>query len=391
MKHISKAESIDVFEDFSNSSFSSIKFSHQGSVYRFSPSPSGLLLINGFNLALFITPHLIYYFGHFSTNNEFNSIAYIACILLCALLIRLLVLFVPSLEIIIDSITKEIQLTPKDFVGKYIKKTIQIKIDNIAEINEQRFKTKRGEDVYLTLHTKDKLSFRLFALSNWDNVTKLKTAFTVLLFDKEGSYDDSQEPSVKVDTMFEKLLQEKESETSFLPMYVLIGLLLLLVAGLVLYFGFGKMRSYCAQVDSLWLLILKSWSIVLLVCAAPIYFAATTDYQKKRKATRKVIIVFGIMAMLGAYLGCNGLVSYLNIKMDTSTPISKQATVVDSYYTMGSKNKRSYYTLVVQIDSIPDKISIEHRNPDFHNNLKSTVPVSLYKGHFNKRWLEVDL
>lgn len=390
MKHISKTESIEAFDNFSKSGFSSIKFSQQGSAYKFTPSLSGLLLINGFNVALFITPHLIYYFGHFSINTVYNNIAYIACILVCALLIRLLVVFVPSYEIVIDCILKEVKITPKDFVGKIIKKTKQIKIDDIVEVNEVRIKSKTGEDVYITLLTKDKLSIRLFALSNWDNVSKLKAAFTVLLFGKDVSYDDSQEPSVKVDTMLEKLKQEKEGETSYLPMWVLIGLLVLLVAGLVLYFGFGKLSSYTAQVDSLWLLILQSWGITMLVCAVPIYFAATTDYQKKRKATRKIIIVFGIMAMLGAFMCCNGLISYLNIKMDTSQPTIKQATVVDSYYAMRSRNSRGYYTIVLKIDSIPHNISVEHHDPNLHSNLKSTLPVSIYKGYFNKSWLMID-
>ena len=70
-------------------------------------------------------------------------------------------------------------------INKIIKKKVNIKISEIKDINEVHISTKQGGETHLWLVTQDGSKHRLFNLSNYDNVTKLKAALSTLLFNKE--------------------------------------------------------------------------------------------------------------------------------------------------------------------------------------------------------------
>lgn len=394
MKILSKAESIQLFEEYSKSNLSSISFSQNNTVFKFHPSKIGVLFMNILHLVLFFTPHYFYLFKHYSLNELTNNIVYVVVATSCIVFIIILSRLVPAYEIIINSTLKQIQLAPKDFFGKYLNKIVTLKIDDIVEIKEKRVKKKTGEDVFFILETKSGIFYTLFSITKWDNPTKTKAALNVLIYDKEFPYDDSKEPAAIVDNELQKLkdniAKEGEGETSYLPMIVLISLLLVLIIGFILYFGLGKINSFHTQIDSLWLIKFKVWAIATAIFFIPIIFAANTKYQRKWNRTKKTIIVFGIMAMLGVFFCCYGLISYLNIKLDDSKPELKQAKLIDYYHTSGSKNSSGYFTIVLEIDSISDRISVDHRSSDFQMNLKSIIPVAIHKGYYNKRWLKVE-
>lgn len=182
----------------------------------------------------------------------------------------------------------------------------------------------------------------------------------------------------------------QDSETSYLPLILLLFTLLVIVVGFIIYLSLGKISSFCAQVDSLRPIVLKYTTICLAIYAIPLIFASRTPYQVRRKATVKIIVVYGLMAVLGFYLLCAGIISYLNVKLDKSLPAHRQATVEDAYYSSGSKNKSGYYVIVIQIDGSEDKLLVRHHDALVQRNLGKNVAISVFEGYFNKRWLRIE-
>lgn len=390
MKEISVKEAITEFEEFSKSMLTSIKFAVNDTQFKFKPSSVAINFLKVYYLVALCLPHIIYFRGSFTANPAWNTVLYIVFISGGILTSLLFAVFFPLNEIVIDKLTKEIILIPKDAIGRYLQKRKYFKIEEISEISHLEIKTKSKTEVYLTLVLKKGKTERLFAMSNWENVTKIKAAFSALVFNKNIPYDDSHEASVQFDEKIEKLKNEKDGETSNLPFIVLLIALFSLIVGFFVYLALGKMNNYCAQVDSLQPVILKYWAICMAVFAVPLIFASRTPYQIRRKASSKTIIVLGSMAMLGFYLLCFGLIYFLNVKLDKSTPVQNEATVVDAYYSSGSKSSSGKYSTVIQLEGSTDKIEITHRDIHLHQNLTQKVKISVFEGYFKKKWLRIE-
>lgn len=390
MKEISTKEAIIEFEEFSKSMFTSIKFAVNDTQFKFKPSSAAIYLLTVFYIVALSLPHIIYFRGSFTESATVNTFLYILFASGGIITSLLIALFLPLHEIVIDKLTKEVILIPKDSIGRYLQKKKYFKIEEISEINHLEIKTKSKTEVYLTLVPKKGKTERLFAMSNWENVTKIKAAFSALVFNKNIPYDDSQEPSVQFDKKIEHLKNEKDGETSYLPFIVLLIALFSLIVGFFVYLALGKMNNYCAQVDSLQPVILKYWAICMAVFAVPLIFASRTPYQVRRKASSKTIIVLGSMAMLGFYLLCFGLIYFLNVKLDKSTPVQNEATIVDAYYSSGSKSSSGKYSIVIQLEGSTNKIEITHRDIHLHQNLTQKVKVAVFEGYFKKKWLQIE-
>lgn len=390
MGQISKQEASLVWEEFSKSSLSSVTFINQGTIAKFSPSSLTRYFLLVFYLFLLSIPHIVYFQWSFTTNSLGNTTLYFIFVGLGIGITLLLAISLPINEIIIDPIKGELEFVPNDFIGRYLKKRKQVKLSEINTIEDIRYSTKSSSEIYLTLVLKDSTSHRLFPINNWDNVTKLKAAFTALVFNTTITYDDSMEPSVILDNALEKLKNEKEGETSYLPFILLLFTLFVLVVGAIVYFTAGRIANYSAQVDSLFLVVTKYCGICLAVYSIPLFFASRTAYQIKKKATKKTVVVFGIMAATGFYLLCNGLVVFFNKKLDKSVPINCSAKVLDNYYTSGSKNSAGHYTLVIQLNGTPNKISVKHTDAELNNNENDSINVSVFNGYFGKRWLKIE-
>lgn len=183
---------------------------------------------------------------------------------------------------------------------------------------------------------------------------------------------------------------EKNGETSYLPLVLLLFTLFVLVAGFIVYLSLGKPADFCAPVDSLNPLIIKCCLICMTVYAVPLFFASRTPYQVRRKASMKIIVIYGIMAITGFYFLCAGTIRFCNMKMDASVPQQGTATVVDSYYHTGSRNSPGYYVIVLLLEGSTEQVSVRHNNIGVHRDLGKKVNISVCEGYFNKRWLRVD-
>ncbi|MGB3948161.1 MAG: hypothetical protein WBM13_09255, partial [Bacteroidia bacterium] len=390
MKEISVKESITEFELFSKSTFSSIRFVWDSSQFKFLPSPIAINFLRVFYIVALFLPHFIYFIGSFTADDFWNLRIYIILIIVGISLSLLFALFLPIYQIVIDKLTKEVILTPKDAIGRYLQKKKYFKIEDIAEIDHIEIKSKSKTEVYLTLVPKKGKAERLFALSNWDNVTKIKAAFSALVFNKDIPYDDSNEPSVQFDEKIEQLKNEKDGETSYLPFITFLIALFALIVGFFIYFSLGKVANYCGQIESLQPVIFKYWGVCMGLFFIPLFFASQTSYQKRKKSSKKTFLVLGSIAMLGFYLLCFGFIYFFNVKLDKSSPIHGEATVLDAYYSYGSKSSSGKYVIIVQLEGSTDKIEIKHRDIELHKNLSQKIGVSIFQGYFNKKWLKIE-
>lgn len=390
MKEISVKDAIATFEEFSKSMLTSIKFAVNDTQFKFIPSSVAITFLKVYYLVALSLPHIIYFTGSFTEHTIGNTFLYIVFTSVGIITSLLFALFFPLNEIVIDKLTKEIILIPKDAIGRYLQKKKYFKIEEISEISHLEIKSKSKTEVYLTIVPKQGKTERLFVMSNWENVTKIKAAFSALVFNKNIPYDDSNEASVQFDEKIEQLKNEKDGENSNLPFIVLLIALFSLIVGFFVYLTLGKMNNYCAPVDSLQPVILKYWAICMAVFAVPLFFASRTPYQIRRKANSKTIIVLGSIAMLGFYLLCFGLIYFLNVKLDKSTPLQTEATVVDAYYSSGSKSSSGKYVLTIQLEGATDKIEIKHRDIQLHQNLGAKIKVAVFEGYFKKKWLRIE-
>ena len=391
MKNMTRQEAIVEFEEFSKDGFNSFKFYTEGSIYRFPPSRYALLLLNGIYLISFIGPHLIYLFGHFSKNEEWNNGLYGAFILLSFLLIWLFSAMVPASEIIINQASKEVEITSKDFINKIIKKKVNIKISEIKDINEVDISTKQGGETHLWLVTQDGSKHRLFNLSNYDNVTKLKAALSTLLFNKEIAYDDSKEPSLQIDKRLKKLLEDKDGETSKFPSVVLLGLIIIMFFGLFGLLSLSSFNRYLyAQIDSLALISLQYSAIAFAICLIPIYFAANTAKQKKKKTNKESMKYFIGMAIFGIAFGTPSLIKYLNYELDASKGVNTTVDVIRGYEGSTRKKYRFCSIIVLKVEGYSGEVEVRHPDPNLYNNLPRKLEVKIHEGYFKKRWLSLD-
>jgi hypothetical protein len=388
---MTRQEAIVEFEEFSKGGFNTFKFYAEGSIYRFPPSRSALFFLNGFYLISFIVPHLIYLFGYFSKNEEWNNGLYGAVILLSFLLIWLLSAMAAALEIIIDQVSKEVEITSKDLINKIIKKKVNIKISEIKDINEVHISTKQGGETHLWLVTQDGSKHRLFTLSNYDNVTKFKAALSTLLFNKEIAYDDSKEPSVQIDKRLKKLLYDKDGETSYFGLVVTIGLIIIMFFGLFGFLSLCSLERYSyAQIDSLALISLQCSAIAFAICLIPIYFAANTAYQKKKKTNKKTMKYFIGMAIIGISFGTPSLIKYFNYKLDASKGINTTVDVIRGYEGSTRKKYRYCSIIVLKVEGYSAEVEVRHPEPNLYKNLPPKLEVKIHEGYFKKRWLSLD-
>ena len=385
---MTRQEAIVEFEEFSKGGFNTFKFYAEGSIYRFPPSRSAIFFLNGFYLISFIVPHLIYLFGHFSKNEIWNNGLYGAVILLSFLLIWLLSAMAPALEIIIDQASKEVEITSKDFISKIIKKKVNIKISEIKDINEVDISTKQGGETHLWLVTQDGSKHRLFTLSNYDNVTKFKAALSTLLFNKEIAYDDSKEPSVQIDKRLKKLLYDKDGETPYFTTVVFLVLLIIMMFGVLSMSSFN--RYLIAQIDSLALISLQCSAIAFAICLIPIYFAANTAYQKKKKTNKKTMKYFIGMAIIGISFGTPSLIKYFNYKLDASKGINTTVDVIRGYEGSTRKKYRYCSIIVLKVEGYSAEVEVRHPEPNLYKNLPPKLEVKIHEGYFKKRWLSLD-
>jgi hypothetical protein len=390
VSEISKKEAVLLFEELSRNGLSSVTFTAEGTTLKFMPAASGRNMLKVFYLVALLLPHVVYFVWGFSENSLWNSVLYGVFVLLGILISLIFAVFLPLEEIVIDPVKGEIELIPKDAIGKYLKKTKYIRIADVSGIDRLDFKTKSGRETYIRLHTKKGSVHRLFALNSWENVTKIKAAFSALVFNKSVLYDDSSEPSVRIDKTLQKLKNEKDGETSYLPLVMLLLALLLLVVGFIIYLSLGKPTDFCAPIDGLTPVILKYSVVCFGFYAIPLFFASRTPYQRRRKASLKTFVVLGAMAVGGIYMLCSGIIRFCNVKLDASQPVIATAAVIDSYYHTGSRNSSGYYVIVVQPEGSTQQVSVKHNNIVVHRDLGKQVNVSVYEGYFKKRWLRVD-
>lgn len=392
MKNMTRQEAIVEFEEFSKGGFNTFKFYAEGSIYRFPPSKSALFFLNGFYLISFIVPHLIYLFGHFSKNEEWNNGLYGAVILLSFLLIWLLSAMAPALEIIIDQASKEVEITSKDFISKIIKKKVNIKISEIKDINEVVISTKQGGETHLWLVTQDGSKHRLFILTNYDNITKLKAALSTLLFNKEIAYADSKEPAVQIETIVKEHLEDKVSEsTSYFGLVVTIGLIIIMFFGLFGFLSLCSLERYSyAQIDSLALISLQYSAIAFAICLIPIYFAANTAKQKKKKTNKQSMKYFIGMAIFGIAFGTPSLIKYLNYELDASKGVNTTVDVIRGYEGATRKHYRFCTIIVLKVEGYSGEVEVRHRDPKLYLNLPPKLEVKIHEGYLKKRWLSLD-
>lgn len=211
MKELTKDEAIVFLEELSNQILFPFKFVNELFQYRFTPVKLGIYFLNIFNLAALFTPHLIYYFRQYSQDVFWNLFIYIVLILFSLLTVYLLVFQLPSNELVVNSTQGSIELRPQDLIGKRMKKVVQLTIEDVDHIGQLRIKTKSKTEIYLTLEMKDKTRYRLFAFTNWENISKLKAAFSAIIFNKIMPYDDSNEASVIFDNKIAELAKEEVS------------------------------------------------------------------------------------------------------------------------------------------------------------------------------------
>lgn len=209
MKEISAKEAIVVFEDFSKSIFSSINFSANDTQFKFTPSATSINFLKVYYIVALTVPHIVYFTGSFTEKAMWNNFLYIVFIIAGIFTSFMFAAFLPINEILIDKLLKQVTLIPRDSIGRYLQNKKQFKIEDILEINHIEIKTKSKTEIYLTLVTKKRITQRLFAMSNWENVTQLKAAFSALVFNKNIHYDDSDELSVK----FAKTIESSQGKS----------------------------------------------------------------------------------------------------------------------------------------------------------------------------------
>jgi hypothetical protein len=93
----------------------------------------------------------------------------------------------------INSDSQEIIMTPKDYIGQFIKKQTILKIDDILEINYKHIERYKGKNInYVYILTKAKNEVKLFDFEDWDDVPKMTAAFSSLVHNQTISYQDSE-------------------------------------------------------------------------------------------------------------------------------------------------------------------------------------------------------
>ena len=389
MSEITKDEAIKLYEEYSKHTLSSIKFKSKTSTYKFSPSGTGIGVLNFAFVFVLLLPHVLFYFGKFGTIPWFSNILYVVFTTVIIFVVFFLSRVTPTDEILVDILTQEIKLKPKDLIGRFLKKPLVIKIDTISEIKNVHYKTKHGGEANIVVDLKDGSSYNMFALKDYDNVSKFTAAFSAIVFNRPIDFDESKEPSVIIDKKLKKLIKENVGETSNLPIVLFLVTLAILIIGAFLNADYLKMKAFSEEVDSLLSLKLKILGIALAVYAIPLVIAATTAHQKKSKNTKSILIVFGLMAIGGFYMLISGLVTRLNMSLDESKPPISHAIGIESRFHPKSGKVSSFYILTFKIDKNSKEIQIEHHDREFHENATTDVKVYLHKGYFNKRWVEV--
>lgn len=384
MQQLTPKDAIFYFETFAKDWQSSVKFEVNGEKIKFSTAAAGRYLLGVFYLIALTIPYLLDYFYSLPT------VWYVVLIVSGLHFTFLLAYFMPIQDFIIDKQIKEIEIVPKDVIGRWIKSTIRIKLSDVAEVKHQKLVTRSKTTHYLTLIDKNGIKYRVMELGTWDNVEKTKAALTSLIFNETISFDDSQEPAVQFDKKMEELKQDEDAEASYLPLTMFVLTLLILIVGFFIYFSLGKTPHFTAEIEGLQPLIFKYWGICLLIYCIPIYLASRTPYQIRKKLSKRTFTVFTIMAMVGFYLSLFGLVTYFNTKLDKSRPVIKEANVVEKYTSVSKKGKLGKYTLVIQIEGVEEEIIVKHSDDLFHENVRSSLSVSVYEGYFQKKWLKVE-
>jgi hypothetical protein len=193
MKNITSAEAIQHFKDYSESSLSSFNFSSINGDYKFRPSNLTRNFVGIFYIAALFLPHVFHFNLFLDYGLQSNNIVYTLFTVFGVLFTFLLANYLTILEVTINSDSKEILISPKDYIGQFIKKKTILKIDDILEIKYNHIERYKGKNInYVYILTKTKNEIKLFDFEDWDNVSKMTAAFSSLVYNQTTSYQDSE-------------------------------------------------------------------------------------------------------------------------------------------------------------------------------------------------------
>ena len=193
MKNITPNEAVQHFEDYSKSILSPFKFSSIDENYKFKPSNLTRNFMGIFYIAALFFPHMFHFNLFLDFGLQRNNVVYILFTVFGVFFTFLLANYLTILEVKINSDSQEILITPKDYIGQFIKKKTILKIDDILEINFTHIERYKGRNMnYVYVLTKAKDEVKLFDFEDWDDVPKMTAAFSSLVFNQTTSYQDSE-------------------------------------------------------------------------------------------------------------------------------------------------------------------------------------------------------
>jgi hypothetical protein len=389
MAEISRDEAKAFFENFTKDWFSSFKFKATAHSFLFYPAPAAVWMLRIFYPVVLFAPHLISFFGTYSDDLSTNKLLYFFVTVISLIIFFMMVRFLKLNEIEIETSRREIKIKPVGPFSKFFHQTFFIRFDDVKEINHSKTTTKSATTIHINLITIEGKKHECFTVSNWNVAARIEASVFALIFGKADYIEDINDPLIVIDRKLNEMLNEKEAETSYLPMVMLLLTLLILIGGVFIYFVMGGDKSFIAEIDSLYAIKLKYWFISIFVFSIPLFVASRTSYQKRNKKSFKTFFVLGSIAAIGIYLAASGIVSWTNIHCDGSIPEKRYATVLEAYYSPRSGSSQGNFVVKLAIDGVDKHIFVNHHNKDFQRNLKETIEINVHEGYFRKRWIEV--
>ena len=190
------------------------------------------------------------------------------------------------------------------------------------------------------------------------------------------------------DEMIERMKNEKDGETSWMPLIMCITAVLSIITGGFIYFPSSQSYSRGEfQMESLLIEKIRYLTLCMAAYCIPLFFASRTPYQRRKKSSAKTFTVLALMALFGFFLITDGIVGYINIHKDTSPITPIDADVKYSGYSTGSsRSTGNFYIDIVpakQTDMYSVKISKELYDT---YGRKKKVTLNMHSGYFGKKW-----
>ncbi len=390
MAEISREEAKAFFEDFTKDWFSAFKFKAAEHSFLFYPAPAILWMLRIFYPILLFTPHLISYQWSYNDDPFTNKLIYSFVTILSFFIFFMMIRFLKLNEIEINTSRKEIKFKAIGPFSKFIHEALIIRFDDVKEINHSKIITKNATAFHLNLITTEGRKHQLFTVSNWNEIVRIEASVFALIFGKVSYLEKSNDPLIIMNRKWNEMLHKSEAEASYMPMFMLVLTLLILIGGMFVYFGFGGSKSFISEIDSLRAIKLKYWFISFFVFSIPLIISTQTSYQRRNKKSFKTFTVLGSMAAIGIYLASSGIVTWSNMHCENSLPETKIATVIDAYYSPNSGTSLGNFVVKLEIDGVEKPVFVSHHSKDFQKSLKNTIEINVHQGYFQKRWVDIN-